>query len=243
MSNFQQIKQNNDDEHHDDAEAHDLPAHQLFEKKCDITWKNLSYSVVTRDFANPDPKAPKVKRTIIDRVSGFAMAGQCLAILGSSGAGKTTFLNTLAGRVVLDDTKTIEGDVCFNGKRLDFDKIADLVGFVMQNDIFLEFMTPVETLMFGASLRFDISKEKKMKKVNRIIKDLKLERARDTLIGGQLLKGISGGEKKRVNIGFELISEPQVLFLDEPTSGLDSYTSYIIISQLQRLAERDMRTI
>ena len=82
-----------------------------------------------------------------------------------------------------------------------------------------------------------------MKKVNRIIKDLKLERARDTIIGGQLLKGISGGEKKRVNIGFELISEPQVLFLDEPTSGLDSYTSYIIISQLQRLAERDMRTI
>ena len=72
---------------------------------------------------------------------------------------------------------------------------------------------------------------------------MKLESARNTIVGGPMAKGISGGEKKRVNIGFELISDPQVLFLDEPTSGLDSYTSYIIITLLQKLARRDMKTI
>jgi len=60
----------------------------------------------------------------------------------------------------------------------------------------------------------------------------------DTLVGGIILKGISGGEKKRVSIAFELISDPYVLFLDEPTSGLDSLTSYIIVSELKKLAHR-----
>lgn len=67
---------------------------------------------------------------------------------------------------------------------------------------------------------------------------MKLEKCLDTLVGGIILKGISGGEKKRVSIAFELISNPYVLFLDEPTSGLDSLTSYIIVSELKKLAHR-----
>lgn len=67
---------------------------------------------------------------------------------------------------------------------------------------------------------------------------MKLEKCLDTLVGGIILKGISGGEKKRVSIAFELISDPYVLFLDEPTSGLDSLTSYIIVSELKKLAHR-----
>jgi len=66
--------------------------------------------------------------------------------------------------------------------------------------------------------------------------ELKLEKCLDTKVGGYLVKGISGGEKKRTSIAFELISDPQVLMLDEPTSGLDSLTSYIIVRYMKRLA-------
>ena len=70
------------------------------------------------------------------------------------------------------------------------------------------------------------------------MKNLKMERAQNTQVGGDLLKGISGGEKRRLNIGFELLRKPRILFLDEPTSGLDSYTSYIIIRLLKKLARQ-----
>ena len=97
--------------------------------------------------------------------------------------------------------------------------------------------------MFAANLRYNKTDEQKGRLVDQIIKDMKLESCRNTIVGGMIKKGISGGEKKRVNIGFELISDPQVLFLDEPTSGLDSYTSWLIITLLQKLARRDMKTI
>jgi ABC-type multidrug transport system ATPase subunit len=97
--------------------------------------------------------------------------------------------------------------------------------------------------MFAANLRYNKTDEQKGRLVDQIMKDMKLESARNTIVGGVIKKGISGGEKKRVNIGFELISNPQVLFLDEPTSGLDSYTSWLIITLLQKLAQRDMKTI
>lgn len=73
------------------------------------------------------------------------------------------------------------------------------------------------------------------------IRNLKMERAQTNRVGGEFKKGISGGEKRRLNIGFELLKKPRILFLDEPTSGLDSYTSFIIVKLLQRLAkERNM---
>ena len=72
---------------------------------------------------------------------------------------------------------------------------------------------------------------------------LELEKCLDTLVGGVLIKGISGGEKKRTSIAFELITDPQVIFLDEPTSGLDSLTSYIIVSELKYLAHKKKRTV
>ncbi len=74
-------------------------------------------------------------------------------------------------------------------------------------------------------------------------KRMKLEKCMDTLVGGVLLKGISGGEKKRCSIAFELMSDPQVIFLDEPTSGLDSLTSYIICSELKKLAKNHNKTV
>ena len=87
------------------------------------------------------------------------------------------------------------------------------------------------------------TQEERTKKVNRLIQDLKLERAADTLVGGTFSKGISGGERKRASIGVELITDPNLIFLDEPTSGLDSFTAFILISLLKNLALRGGKTI
>ena len=91
----------------------------------------------------------------------------------------------------------------------------------------------LESLQFAANLRLPGSKEEKNKLVTKLLSDLKLEKAADTLIGGAFLKGISGGERKRTSIGVELITDPALLFLDEPTSGLDSFTAFIIINLLK----------
>lgn len=87
------------------------------------------------------------------------------------------------------------------------------------------------------------SEEQKKTKVERLILQLKLENCQDTLIGSHLIKGISGGQKKRTSIAFELLSNPQVIVLDEPTSGLDSLTSYVIIQYLQKLSKEENKTV
>jgi len=85
--------------------------------------------------------------------------------------------------------------------------------------------------------------EKRQERISGMIKEFKLEGTENTYIGGPMKKGISGGERKRVNICLEMIGDPPILFLDEPTSGLDSYTSEIVIQQLKDLAVREHKTI
>jgi len=107
----------------------------------------------------------------------------------------------------------------------------------MQNDILLQTMTPREALMFTAELKMKASGAEKIRKVKELLAELKLERAADTFIGGPMVKGISGGERKRVSIAIELITDPSILVLDEPTSGLDSFTSFLLITLLKNLAQ------
>ena len=90
--------------------------------------------------------------------------------------------------------------------------------------------------MFAADLKLNKPAEEKKKRVMELARNMKLDKCLETLVGGQLIKGISGGEKKRTSIAFELISDPQVIMLDEPTSGLDSLTSFVIIDYLKKLA-------
>jgi ABC-type multidrug transport system ATPase subunit len=113
----------------------------------------------------------------------------------------------------------------------------------MQNDIFLQTMTVRKMLRFAADLKLTASSSEKEETINELAKDLKLENCMDTLIGGMLIKGISGGEKKRTSIAYELISDPPVIMLDEPTSGLDSLTSYVIVKHLNDLARDRSKTV
>lgn len=177
------------------------------------------------------------KKIILDKVSGYAQSGECLAIIGGSGAGKSSLLNMISDKFVKEKKFENSGEVHLGTEKMDFEKYKKQIGFVMQADYFLENLTVKEYFKFAVDLKKShLNETQKKAEVDDLLKTLKLEKAADTLVGGNLKKGISGGEKKRLNIGFELLSNPQVLFLDEPTSGLDSYTSFVIVKLLRRLA-------
>ena len=114
----------------------------------------------------------------------------------------------------------------------------------MQKDILLTTLTVRETLEYVAALRLDSSKMERRKMVEDLAKKLKLENCLDTVVGdSNESKGISGGEKKRTSIAFQLISSPKVIILDEPTSGLDSLTAFIIVNYLHELAKVEHKTV
>lgn len=113
----------------------------------------------------------------------------------------------------------------------------------MQDDILIESLTPFESFCFAAKLRTNCSNEEIIDKANQMVKRLQLTNCRDTRIGGAVQKGISGGERKRTCIGYELITDPSLLLLDEPTSGLDSSTAHRIIKMLKREAANGMTVI
>ena len=113
----------------------------------------------------------------------------------------------------------------------------------MQDDILIETMTPYESFCFAAKLRTNLYKDEIQIKSQKMIERLQLQNCRDTLIGGFTLKSISGGERKRTCIGYELITDPNLMLLDEPTSGLDSSTAFRICKLLKKQAENGMTIV
>lgn len=179
-------------------------------------------------------------KTILSNVSGFVKPKQLVAIMGSSGSGKTTFLNFLAQRMYESQGSKISGEVRCNNKVVDHHTFGKFAAFVQQDDVLLGLMTPKESLSFACRLRTNLNETQIVERVKLIIERMSLKKCENTLIGGGMFKGISGGERKRVAIGYELITSPQLLLLDEPTSGLDSFTAYNVVSSLRRNANDGM---
>lgn len=201
-----------------------------------LSWLNLDVLVNEKGGCFGLKKKPNPKQ-ILFGTNGFAKSGECLAIMGGSGSGKSTLLNILSGRNQTSTDYIVKGEVTINGIPVNYKKYKKVTGFVMQSDIFLEMLTVEEYFRFAIDLKqFDKTPEQRELAVDEMIKLLKLERARKNKVGGKTIKGISGGEKKRLNIGFELLSNPRIIYLDEPTSGLDSYTSFIIVDVMRKLA-------
>jgi len=123
------------------------------------------------------------------------------------------------------------------------DSYSAYSAFVQQDDILFQTMTVRECLEFAARLKLKGSEEIKMSRVQVIIDTLKLNKCQNTRIGGPLVKGVSGGERKRTSIGVELITDPSLIFLDEPTTGLDSFTATSVMETLGDLARRYNRTV
>ena len=163
---------------------------------------------------------------------------------GPSGAGKSTLLNILAGRIQTSGGIKVGGSIFANGKEINPVDFRKKIAYVMQEDALFATQTVREALNFSAALRLpsSVSLDERKKRVDEILRSLRLEKCQDTYIGNVMIKGVSGGEKKRTAIGVELISNPTVLFLDEPTSGLDSYAAHTVVTILKELA-RGGRTI
>ncbi|KAF9147942.1 hypothetical protein BG015_010344, partial [Linnemannia schmuckeri] len=177
---------------------------------------------------------------IIKNISGRLITGRTCAVMGPSGAGKTTFLSILAGKVA----KT-EGSIKVNGKEQTLSLWKKLIGFVPQEDVMLSDLSVRQILMHSARMRQPVhmSHNEKRLKVLEVIQFLGLGHIMDNPIGDVETRGVSGGERKRVNIGMELVASPSILFLDEPTSGLDSATSLEVCKLLKQIAQEQFLTV
>uniref|UniRef100_A0A0G4EZW6 ABC transporter domain-containing protein n=1 Tax=Chromera velia CCMP2878 TaxID=1169474 RepID=A0A0G4EZW6_9ALVE len=202
-------------------------------KSVNIVADGLTYKV-------PSRKNKKEMVTILNDIGIYIPAGSFVAVMGPSGCGKTTFLNLLADRI---KTGSVQGEIYYNCvAKKDFD-LKHESNYVMQHDTLTEFLTVEETLMFAANLKLKTKTQQQRKlRVELIMSALGLLECRSVLIGGKFRKGISGGQKKRVSIGLELIDDPSLLFLDEPTTGLDSAIAYDTLKILIDLAKQG-RTI
>uniref|UniRef100_A0A8C4GJ82 ABC transporter domain-containing protein n=1 Tax=Dicentrarchus labrax TaxID=13489 RepID=A0A8C4GJ82_DICLA len=162
------------------------------------------------------------------------------AIMGATGSGKSSFLDVLAAR---KDPAGLSGEVLIDGAPQPAN-FKCLSGYVVQDDVVMGTLTVRENFSFSAALRLptSVTQEEKDQKVNKLIQELGLGRVADSKVGTQLIRGISGGERKRTNIGMELIIDPSVLFLDEPTTGLDASTANSVLLLLKRMANNG-RTI
>ncbi|KAK1435671.1 hypothetical protein QVD17_01437 [Tagetes erecta] len=180
-----------------------------------------------------------LEKQILKGITGMVVPGEMLAMLGPSGCGKTTLLTALGGRL----GGNLNGTITYNDKP--FSSIMKrYTGFVTQDDVLYPHLTVTETLVFTALLRLpkDFTSHEKVMHAEAVINQLRLTRCKNIIIGGPNLRGVSGGERKRVSIGQEMLINPSLLFLDEPTSGLDSTTAQRIVSTLTELA-RGGRTI
>lgn len=183
-------------------------------------------------------------KRILSDIQGMAHPGEIMAIMGASGAGKTTFLDILARK---NKRGTVSGDFYVNGEKVDDAQYKNVVGFVDQEDTMLATLTVHETILISALLRLPraMGRAVKEQKVNEVMKQLGIYHIRDSLIGSEEGKGrgISGGEKRRVGIACELVTSPSILFLDEPTSGLDAYNAFNVVECLVTLAKTYKRTV
>lgn len=183
-------------------------------------------------------------KQILSGISGAVHPGELLAVMGASGAGKTTFLDILARK---NKRGAVQGNFYVNGERILDDEFRNVIGFVDQDDTMLPTLTVHETIMDSALLRLpkEMSHASKEQKVEDVEKQLGIYHIRHQIIGSEegSGRGISGGEKRRVGIACELVTSPSILFLDEPTSGLDAYNAFNVVECLVNLVKTYNRTV
>ncbi|CAI9273489.1 unnamed protein product [Lactuca saligna] len=175
-------------------------------------------------------------KILLNEISGQARDGEILAVLGASGSGKSTLIDALANRI---SKGSLKGNITLNGDQLESRLLKVISAYVMQDDLLFPMLTVEETLMYAAEFRLprSLSKTKKKLRVQALIDQLGLRNAAKTIIGDEGHRGVSGGERRRVSIGADIIHDPILLFLDEPTSGLDSTSAYMVVKVLQRIAQ------
>ncbi|TKS68340.1 ATP-binding cassette sub-family G member 2 [Collichthys lucidus] len=216
-----------------------IPATDQNKQSCGstVSFHNIQYKVQLKSgfFC----KRKTSSREILVDLNGIMRPG-LNAILGPTGSGKSSFLDILAAR---KDPAGLSGEVLID-RAPQPPNFKCLSGYVVQEDVVMGTLTVRENLRFSAALRLpsSVPQSEKEARVNHLIKELGLTKVADSKVGTQMTRGISGGERKRTNIGMELIIDPSVLFLDEPTTGLDASTANSVLLLLKRMASHG-RTI
>ncbi|KAL8733181.1 MAG: hypothetical protein Q9181_003680 [Wetmoreana brouardii] len=181
-------------------------------------------------------------KSILKPIKTVFDPGVLNVIMGPSGSGKTSLLNVMADRVQdsLSTRYKRSGELTFNGAVPSPEVVRSICSYVCQDDdALLPCLTVRENLRFAAALRLPtcLSKEQKHQRAESVLLKMGLRDCSNILVGNELIKGISGGEKRRVTIAIQILTDPQVLVLDEPTSGLDAFTASSIVTVLKGLAE------
>uniref|UniRef100_A0A3Q7FED1 ABC transporter domain-containing protein n=1 Tax=Solanum lycopersicum TaxID=4081 RepID=A0A3Q7FED1_SOLLC len=196
-----------------------------------LAWKDLTVMVTLNNGET---------QNVLEGLTGYAEPGTFTALMGPSGSGKSTLLDALSGR--LASNAFLSGRVLLNGRKanLSFGTAA----YVTQDDTLIGTLTVRETISYSARLRLPDRMPwlEKRTLIESTIIEMGLQDCADTVIGNWHLRGISGGEKRRVSIALEILMRPRLLFLDEPTSGLDSASAFFVTQTLRGLS-RDGRTV
>ncbi|XVF04852.1 hypothetical protein REPUB_Repub05bG0120900 [Reevesia pubescens] len=211
-----------------------------------LTVRNLSYTINSKT-SIPDSFFHLVQKPkpveILKSVSFVARSCEILAIVGPSGTGKSSLLRIISGRV--NDKDFDPCSISINDHRMTSpSQLRKICEFVAQEDNLLPLLTVRETLMFSAKFRLkEMSSKEKEERVESLMQELGLLHVGNSFVGDQENRGISGGERKRVSIGVDMIHDPPILLLDEPTSGLDSTSALQVIELLASMAKARRRTV
>lgn len=210
-------------------------ASSLRGKGASLHWRQLDVSVpleTSRSKTQPDDieTAKPAFKNILAQVSGYVRPGQVLFVMGPSGSGKSTLLDALADRVKLP----VRGAQYLDGLPKSPAVVKSIAKYVQQTDDLLGILTVKETLDFAANLYVKDSAERSVV-VDEVMQMLGLTPHANTKIGNAFIRGLSGGQIRRVSIAFELVARPKLIFLDEPLSGLDSATAFNVMTELRRI--------
>ncbi|XP_057514507.1 ABC transporter G family member 11-like [Actinidia eriantha] len=196
-----------------------------------LSWKDLTVMVT---LSNGETQ------NVLEGLTGYAEPGSFTALMGPSGSGKSTLLDALSARLAAN--AFLSGTILLNGRKtnLSFGTAA----YVTQDDNLIGTLTVRETISYSAQVRLPdkMAWSEKRALIESTIIEMGLQDCADTVIGNWHLRGISGGEKRRVSIALEILMRPRLLFLDEPTSGLDSASAFFVTQTLRGLS-RDGRTV
>ncbi|CAP80898.1 hypothetical protein E8E15_010444 [Penicillium rubens] len=212
-----------------DLERNDSGHFLMNETVRNFSWQGLTVTVKDRE--------SKKARDLINDISGDVQHGELVALMGPSGCGKTTLLNVLARRAASAGAKVL-GETYVNDAQMDSRNFQRVTSYVEQEDVLIGSLTVQETLKFAAdlSLPSSASKRERMDRIRTLLEAFGIQNQANTLVGTPIRKGISGGQKRRVSVAGQLITNPKILFLDEPTSGLDSTASFEVMSYAKELA-------
>lgn len=198
-----------------------------------VTVRGVSKTVANRRKIIPIPG----KKTILDHVNLEIESGEFVAIVGGSGAGKTTLMNTISCH-----DRQYTGTVMYNGENIaeHFEEYKRQIGYVPQENVIYENLTLERMLYYSAKIKMEDNPSREVieSSIAKVLRLVKLEGHEKTMV-----RKLSGGQKKRASIAVELLGDPRILFLDEPTSGLDPLTEKELMELLYVLARETHKTV